>query len=156
MSTGAYYHDYYLQYRERYKQRAKAWALLNPEKRKASVDKYRWSDKGIDTKLNSTFLRQYGITLEQYNQMLIAQNNKCAICNQEETKQLKGVIQRLSVDHCHKTGKVRQLLCNRCNRLLALANDSIQILENALTYLRSSEYFYLGLSRLSAYTISTN
>ena len=136
MATSEYFSEYYKQHREKYKTRAKQWALQNPESRKRVVDKYRWSDKGINAKLNSTFKRKYGITLLQYNYMLDAQNNKCAICNKEETALLKGVVRRLAIDHCHITGKVRGLLCDKCNHLLGLVNDSCSLLENAINYLK--------------------
>jgi len=56
------------------------------------------------------FKRKYGITVEQYNQMLLAQNNTCKICK-NTCKSGKN----LAVDHCHTTGKVRGLLCATCN-----------------------------------------
>ena len=136
MASSQYYHEYYLKHRETYKARADAWNRANPHKRKAAVDRYRWSDKGVDAKLNSTFLRQYGITLEQYNRMLQEQNGLCAICNQEEARKLKGIVQRLSIDHDHITKKVRKLLCDRCNNLLGRAQDSILRLQEAINYLK--------------------
>jgi len=54
--------------------------------------------------------RKYGITLEQYDQMLEAQGGGCAICARAPGKQV------LAVDHCHETGRVRALLCSGCNR----------------------------------------
>lgn len=53
--------------------------------------------------------RKYGITIEQYDSMLASQNNKCALCNEQFVKPPH-------VDHCHKTLRVRGLLCNYCNR----------------------------------------
>jgi len=73
----------------------------------------------------------YGITLEIYNQMLKAQGGVCAICHKEDSKG-----NHLSVDHDHSTGKVRGLLCGRCN--LALGGFSTQeLLEGALKYLKA-------------------
>jgi hypothetical protein len=54
----------------------------------------------------------FGITLEQFNELFAAQNGKCAICQKEFGKEYKN---RANVDHCHATGKVRGLLCFRCN-----------------------------------------
>ena len=56
------------------------------------------------------FKRKYGITVEQYNQMLLIQNNTCKIC-----KNMCKSGKNLAVDHCHATGKVRGLLCATCN-----------------------------------------
>lgn len=55
--------------------------------------------------------QKYGLTLEDYNQMLAAQNGKCAICNEDQSKQKR----RLSIDHNHQTGQIRGLLCINCN-----------------------------------------
>ena len=52
---------------------------------------------------------KYGITIEQYDSMLLSQKNKCYICNEEK---------KLVVDHCHKTGAIRKLLCHGCNTVL--------------------------------------
>ena len=56
---------------------------------------------------------QYGITLEQYEAMLAAQNGCCAICRTSPTEK-----RQLHVDHCHATGRVRALLCSPCNTQL--------------------------------------
>src|SRR5690242_13759158 len=71
------------------------------------------------------FKRKFGITLEQYEEMLKAQDNKCAICRKEETtphSRSKKII-RLAVDHCHTTGKVRGLLCRSCNQVLGVLKE---------------------------------
>ena len=67
------------------------------------------------------YKRTYGITLEDYNKMLKEQNNRCKICGQEETAKSRSrvrPIKKLAVDHDHKTGKVRGLLCHQCNVIL--------------------------------------
>ena len=56
--------------------------------------------------------RKYGITVEQYDQMMAEQENRCAMCHQEA--------KQLVVDHCHRTGEVRALLCGPCNRRLGV------------------------------------
>lgn len=82
---------------------------------------------------------KFGITEEQYNELLKKQNNKCAICNKEEdvihhsSKSTK----KMSVDHCHKTGKIRGLLCNRCNFGIGYFRDSIELLGNAIRYMEN-------------------
>ena len=70
--------------------------------------------------------------------MLEKQNGVCAICFQREAsidKRLK-TLRRLSVDHNHATGAIRELICFACNNILGKANDSIQILESAINYLK--------------------
>jgi len=75
-----------------------AYAALTPEE--------RW-----DSKLRRT----YGITADDYAAMLTAQGGVCAVCRQPERAGRDGRIVRLSVDHCHRTGAVRGLLCRACN-----------------------------------------
>jgi recombination endonuclease VII len=75
-------------------------------------------------------LRQYHLSMEQYQAMEDRQSNLCAICG----KPPKGRV--LHIDHCHRSGKVRALLCGSCNMILGLANDDQEILMNALAYLR--------------------
>lgn len=87
---------------------------------------------------NMDLIRIYGITIDQYNEMVEKQNNKCLICLKPETRVQKGKIRRLCVDHCHKTGKVRGLLCCNCNRGLGAFSDDIQSLLNAIQYLKSN------------------
>jgi hypothetical protein len=73
-------------------------------------------------------LGRYGITTLEYDSMSASQSHKCKIC-EKETK--------LVVDHDHKTGIVRGLLCHHCNTMLGLAKDSLQTLQGAIRYLES-------------------
>jgi hypothetical protein len=75
---------------------------------------------------------KYGLNEAQYRDMFELQNNKCAICGFPFNSKRKGF-----VDHCHKTNKVRGLLCTKCNSLLGMANDNIEILKNAIKYLQN-------------------
>jgi CRISPR/Cas system-associated protein Cas10 (large subunit of type III CRISPR-Cas system) len=72
---------------------------------------------------------RYGITKEIFNQMLIDQYNACVIC--------KIIIDESSshIDHCHKTGKVRGILCEKCNKGLGQFDDNVEFLTNAIKYL---------------------
>lgn len=79
---------------------------------------------------------RYGITLDEYNEMLAKQNEVCAICLGPETRVARGGgVQPLSVDHCHATNKVRGLLCNQCNTGLGKFKDSPDFLREAADYL---------------------
>lgn len=80
----------------------------------------------------------YGITVEQYEQMRCEQKDLCAICSQSETRIIKGKICTLMIDHDHDTGKVRGLLCHKCNVGLGLFRNNIDFLTNAITYLKES------------------
>lgn len=78
--------------------------------------------------------------MEDYNKMLESQLGLCKICNQPSKRKAnnKKTIKSLCIDHCHKTNKVRGLLCNDCNSLLGYAKDSIELLEGAIEYLKSN------------------
>jgi hypothetical protein len=80
---------------------------------------------------NQKLKQAFGITLDDYNQMLFKQNGKCAICNIHHTEFKRA----LSVDHCHITGKIRGLLCDNCNHILGKAKDNITILKQSIKYL---------------------
>jgi len=80
-------------------------------------------------------MRSYGVTEEWYVETLAAQGGKCAICPATEPG---GPHKVFSVDHDHKTGKVRGLLCKDCNHMLGMAKDSIETLRAAIEYLQKS------------------
>jgi Recombination endonuclease VII len=71
---------------------------------------------------------RYGITPEEFEIMLVKQNNTCAIC--EQSYHLT-----MHIDHCHTTKKIRGLLCNNCNRGLGHFKDNSVLLKNAINYL---------------------
>lgn len=79
---------------------------------------------------NARIWRIYGITLKDYNNMLISQNHCCAICSIS----VENLNRMLDIDHCHKTGKVRGLLCNRCNKFLNMIDVNDDILEKIRNY----------------------
>lgn len=79
--------------------------------------------------------RHYGLSKSKLSQMKAAQDNKCAICKQQETYVIRGIELSLAVDHCHESGKVRELLCGQCNRVLGMANDDPDRLRAAADYL---------------------
>lgn len=84
-------------------------------------------------------LKKYGITLAQYDQMIVDQNNCCKICDKEFIKTSSEHRNPINVDHCHNTGKVRGLLCSKCNTALGNFNDNEDILLKAIEYLKNSK-----------------
>lgn len=103
-----------------------------------------WVDGNPDKALNSHLLRQFGITLEQYNVLLAEQGGVCAICGEPpriystpggRRRQGRQVRPRLVVDHDHVTGTVRGLLCVPCNRGIGFLKDDAAIVQSALKYL---------------------
>lgn len=77
---------------------------------------------------------RHGIEPEDYERMHTEQNGVCAICLQEAPINVQH--QRLVIDHCHTTGKIRGLLCHKCNQALGLFKDNVNYLANAIEYLR--------------------
>lgn len=87
--------------------------------------------KGDDAR----YKRLYGISLSQYNEMLVRQNNVCAVCLKPETCTHKnGTIKQLSVDHCHKTNKIRGLLCDGCNRAEGYLRSDPEVIRRLADY----------------------
>lgn len=84
--------------------------------------------------------KRFGISLEEYNNLLDSQSSLCAICLKPETKSRDGVIMSLAVDHCHKTKTIRGLLCNSCNLGLGKFFDDPNALQTAVSYLRRSNH----------------
>ncbi len=74
--------------------------------------------------------------LDCYDAMLTAQGGVCAMCKKTNRGTRNGKIKRFNIDHCHKTGKVRALLCCTCNPLIGYAGDSIKLLDSAKAYLK--------------------
>jgi hypothetical protein len=84
---------------------------------------------------NGNLQYNYGITLSQYEEILVLQNGRCAGCQKHESEFKKA----LCVDHDHITGKIRGLLCVRCNRALGLCFDDTNILLNLIDYLKGAK-----------------
>ena len=82
--------------------------------------------------MRSHLQRTYGISIEQYDQLRQRQDYRCRICSIHESEAQHG---RLCVDHCHGSGKVRGLLCKKCNSAIGLLGDNVDILSAAITYL---------------------
>jgi hypothetical protein len=74
---------------------------------------------------------RYGITPEDYDQMYVDQNGRCAICSRHASE----FSRRLHTDHDHRTGAVRGLLCHNCNQILGHAHDDPETLQAAIQYL---------------------
>jgi hypothetical protein len=82
-------------------------------------------------------IKSYGITLEKYNLMLIAQNNRCIGCNRVFNNDKR--FTKPNIDHDHITNKVRGLLCGKCNTILGYADDNITVLYNLIKYLEKHD-----------------
>lgn len=92
------------------------------QQRKLYPDK--WKGKDLKTR--------FGIGIEEYNQMFEQQEGKCKICGKHQSE----FSMRLAVDHCHKTGVIRGLLCVHCNHGLGKFFDDTNLLLKAIEYLK--------------------
>ncbi len=85
----------------------------------------------IDQKAKHNMKYRYNLTPENWNQMMETQEGRCAICKVHQ----KNVKKTFCVDHDHKTGQVRSLLCGKCNSALGFFHDDIVIVKAAKQYL---------------------
>lgn len=92
-----------------------------------------WSRKNKVRSREIHLQSEYGIDLVEYGRLSALQNNVCKICEKPERENRK-----LCVDHCHKTGRVRGLLCGGCNKSIGFMGDSIELLSRAIKYLGDS------------------
>lgn len=99
----------------------KQWRAQNPEK---------WAAINRRAKLK----KKYGISTEQYDEMLRRQQGVCAVCGEVNPDG-----RRLAVDHEHETGQVRGLLCTMCNRGIGSMRDDPERLRAAAAYLEGYE-----------------
>jgi hypothetical protein len=135
--------EYAKKYREteRYKETQKKYRQT--DKYKESRRQYAKTRKYGEIHQDYALRRKYGITLEAYQALFESQNGKCAICGKEEIiiGKIKPFNRRknLSVDHNHLTGKIRGLLCQRCNGVLGYVFEDIDILQKAINYLKEHE-----------------
>jgi len=101
---------------------------------------YNWSGLEYEDRV---IQRQYGISLQDFNDLLNFQGGKCAIC----FKQIDGNRRNMNIDHCHETNKVRGILCSGCNTGLGHLGDDIDGLKRALYYLMNNPFDELNFSR---------
>lgn len=122
--------SYYQKNSTTVKSKAVAWRAKNSAryseymKARYKADKGRFKDKILQ--------RVYGITMEDYNFMLHQQGFVCACCFSKDSGYKSGCF---GVDHCHKTGKVRDLLCSRCNLTIGMIEDNPHLALMMASYL---------------------
>lgn len=131
-----YNKQYYINNKARAQLLDKQNRLANKEARAKTKKQWQWDNKDHVRLYNKHIrLRNYGITLEIYEEMVLEQNNCCAICRCE----LVGKNNASSapvVDHCHESLEVRGILCMSCNKGLGMFKDDITALQNAIEYLK--------------------
>lgn len=129
-------HKYRNANREKINQRERERRKTDPlyrSKRIEHVKQYQLRNRGeyLLRKKAIHLKTLYGLSMEDYLRMADNQQGVCAIC----CKGNKGK-RKLAVDHCHKSGKIRALLCDKCNRALGYLNDDVNLLLKAIEYLK--------------------
>lgn len=118
--------------REEYLQKQKERNTRRKEYLKEYRKKYyeKNKDKCKETYRSGHYKRKYKITIDEFEEKLEQQNGVCEICKKENINK-----DRLSVDHDHTTGKIRGLLCYKCNRALGYFNEDKELFLQAIKYL---------------------
>ena len=116
--------------RDSYKRKRMGIKKRGPSKYPSGIEGKRMRSRALQLK------RAYGITLEEYDAMILSQNGVCSICGEKEIVVMRGIKQSLSVDHCHSTNRIRGLLCSKCNRGIGAFGDNIDIMVSAISYLK--------------------
>lgn len=130
---------YYHEHKEERKQYSRDYALSNKDKIRARKKSYRLRNKDKFRQVarerrssnkrefrSRRLMEEYGITADDYDRMYSEQGGLCLICGKSE---------KLFVDHSHITGKVRSLLCSKCNSLIGFCRENTPTLESAIEYL---------------------
>lgn len=109
-----------------------SWHIRNREYRRIKDKEYREKNKDKEKiRARKNQIRLYNITEEEYNNMFEQQNGCCSICGLHQSNFKKS----FHIDHCHKTNKVRGLLCRNCNVGLGHFKDSVELMNKAINYL---------------------
>lgn len=114
-----------------------AWERQRVSSNKAKMKFYNSMSQLERKNYNRTLKigRKFKIDNLVFEDMVRKQNNLCAICGEKEIVEDRC----LSIDHCHKTGKVRGLLCRTCNSGIGFLKDDIYLLKKAIKYLKNYE-----------------
>lgn len=94
-------------------------------------------NKRKEVLLKSRLKRKYKTTIDEFKKMYYTQNNTCSICKLVFDDIYDS---RVCVDHDHRTGKIRGLLCNKCNSAIGFLNEDVETLNRAIEYLKRSNY----------------
>lgn len=116
--------------------RQRAWREAHPERSKEIASKGYWKRRDtpgyLQRKREDAARRAYGIEPGDFDRLARKQGGVCAICKGGPN----GPGSRLHIDHCHESKRVRGLLCGRCNTLIGLAHEDVDVLRAAIRYLK--------------------
>lgn len=124
------YRQYMKTYLKKYREENPGKIAIYTTKRRADPLK---RERDARNRKNSAYKNNYGITLNEALDMLAKQGNACALCKISLNEK------SMNVDHCHKDGHVRGILCGKCNRAIGQLGDTIEAVSRALAYLLGSD-----------------
>lgn len=127
--------EYMKQYNDAHQQQRRDW--YRDHREESIARSVKWRETNPEGGFDAHLRRKYGLSREKYDEMVVNQGNKCAICGSPPVGRTKrGPAERLDVDHDHDTGEVRGLICHPCNVMLGQARDNVEVLEAAILYLK--------------------
>lgn len=121
--------EYYLANADRMRERGRKWYRANRER--AAQKHKEWSKRNAWRRLGRSRRGRYRITPDQFEELFVSQGRRCAICRIEKPAAKHG----WHVDHCHKTQRLRAILCHNCNCGIGHAKESVDILRKMIVYL---------------------
>lgn len=126
--------DWYQRNRDYAIERAQKWRDLNPDKYEAWKRRNREENRERLAASNRRghLRRKYGLTVEEFEFLRIAQDDRCAICNEPDPA-------GLHIDHDHETGLIRGLLCGKCNKAIGLLREEPALFDAASRYLQRTQ-----------------
>jgi hypothetical protein len=116
---------YNMHYKEKYRKKT--------TKERSEIYKRRIQGLSFEDRKKIRLKYRFGLSLDEYNDRIKIQNNKCFLC--EKIFEGTGAYKSANVDHDHKTGKIRKLLCSRCNQVLGLVDENLKLLKEMILYL---------------------
>lgn len=131
MTRQEYSKTYYLKHKDKVKEKNQVYRISNKEALRLKA-----KERNTPSYLKNLHLKSnYGIDLDTYNRMFAEQEGCCDLCGKHQSDFKLS----LAVDHCHKTNRVRSLLCPNCNSGLGNLRDSKEMLLKAIKYLERHE-----------------
>lgn len=99
-------------------------------------ERHRWDKLSKADQKEKWLKRKYDISFAEYEDIFLQQGGKCQTCNKNIHIETVNDKNSACVDHCHRTGKIRGLLCNHCNRALGLLKEDVSTITNILNYIK--------------------
>jgi hypothetical protein len=126
--------EYYEANKDRQKEQRNTWRKSNQDKMNEYNRAYRYRNRAQPHRGK---IKQYGLTLERYNTLVSQTGDNCPICGVQFDWVNRHKANRPCIDHCHKTGEVRGIICGKCNAAIGMFSDSVETLGKAIQWLQS-------------------